>query len=165
MDDEQTTDNGPKELREALDRATARAEAAETGLKQFQAQTYFEKAGLGEKQASLFLKTNPDAEITSEAVGAFIEEYGFNVTQATPEPAPKEKEPVDKGLSAFSGAAGAATAGSAPPVQPKMSKTDFEKLLVENPQEAAAAYAKGLVERNPANVQAQHLVQKGIIDH
>ena len=46
-----------------------------------------------------------------------------------------------------------------------MSKSDFETLLVENPQAAAEAYAKGLTERNPANVQALQLVQKGIIDH
>ena len=167
MAEEQTTDNGPKELREALDTRTLERDAAVNDLRTFKAFTHFEKAGLNEKQAGLFLKTNPDAEITSESVGAFIEEYGFTVAQA-PESeivSAKSLPPADEGLSAFSGAAGTATTGASPAAQPKMSKSDFETLLVENPQAAAEAYAKGLTERNPANVQAQQLVRKGIIDH
>ena len=167
MAEEQETDNGPKELREALDTRTTERDAAVNELRAFKAFTHFEKAGLNEKQAGLFLQTNPDAEITSESVGAFIEEYGFTTAEAEAETpiASAQAPPADQGLSAFSGAAGTATTGSTPAVQPKMSKEDFQTLLVENPQQAAEAYAKGLVERNPANVQARQLVQKGIIDH
>jgi hypothetical protein len=166
MSDEPTTeDNGPKELREARDRAVERGDAAVNELRTFKASTHFEKAGLGEKQASLFLKTNPEAEITAETVGAFIDEYGFVTEPATEIASAKEVAPADEGLGALSGAAGAATAGSAPPAQPKMSKTDFAQLMIDNPQKAAEAYARGQVERNPANVQARQLVEKGIIDH
>jgi len=167
MAEEQETDNGPKELREALKASNAERDQAVNELRTFKAATHFEKAGLNEKQASLFLQTNPEAEINSETVGTFIEEYGFTVAEDAPEPAPvvATASPADEGLSAFSGAAGTATAGSTPAAQPKMSKEDFETLLVENPQAAAEAYAKGLTERNPANVQARQLVEKGIIDH
>ncbi len=167
MNDEKTEEeNGPKELREALAVSNKRGDDAVNELRTFKASTHFEKAGLGEKQASLFLKTNPEAEITAEAVSAFIDEYGFVTTPVETEAAPTpEAKPADEGLGAFSAAAGSATAGAAPAAQPKMSKTDFAQLLIDNPQQAAAAYAKGQVERNPANVQARQLVEKGIIDH
>ena len=158
------TNEAPKELREALDRANARADEAESGLKQFQAQTFFEKAGLGEKQASLFLQANPEVAITEEAVGTFIKEYGFQPPATAETPPPEGTPPADAGLGSLSNAGGAAQ-GAAPAAQPKMSKTDFDKLLVDNPQEAAKAYVEGRVERNPANVQARDLVKKGIIDH
>lgn len=164
MSDEQNIDNGPKELREALDRQTARADAAETGLKQFQAQTFFEKAGLGEKQAELFLKTNPDAEITSESVSTFIEDYGFQVAEEAAPPAPASEPPADAGLGALSGAGGTST-GAAPAAAAKVSKADFTKLLEENPAEAAKLYVEGRVERNEHNVQAREMVRKGIINH
>jgi len=165
MSDENTTDdNGPKELREALNTRTTERDAAVNELRTFKASTHFEKAGLGEKQASLFLKTNPEAEITADAVKTFIDEYGF-VTTPVDTPPVENAPPVDTGLGALSGAAGAATTGSSPPAQPKMSKTDFAQLLIDNPQEAAAIYMKGQVDRNPANVQARELVKKGIIDH
>lgn len=166
------TDQGPKELRERLDRAVAEAaeataarDATQAEFRLFKAQTLFEQGGLTEKQAALFLTANPEAEITKEAVGAFIEEYGFKPAGDPPAAPKEEAPPADAGLSTFSGAAGSATSGATPPAQAKMSKTDFQALVVSNPAAAAEAYAKGLVERNPANVQARQLVDKGIIDH
>jgi hypothetical protein len=163
----------PKELREARDRAVERAEEAEaraqalqSELRQFKAQVTFEKVGLTPKHADLFLKANPEAEVTAEAISDFANEYGLVPAQHD-DPTPTGEVPPnpDAMAAAISGAAGSQTAGAAPAAQPKMSKADFNKLLVENPQAAAEAYTKGLVERNDMNVQAQDLVRKGIIDH
>ena len=169
MSDEQTVDaqEAPKELREARDRAIAQAEEARAELLQFKAATLFEKAGLGQKQAELFLKANPEAEVTNEAVSAFIEDYGFKAAEAPSSkeaaPAPKSA-PLDAGLGAFDGAA-VPSADGTPAAQPQMSKEDFAQLLVDNPQAAAQAYIDGTAPRNPANVQARQLVKEGIIDH
>jgi hypothetical protein len=170
MEDENTT---PKDLREAYDRAEARATEAELAaktakdeLRQFQAQVTFEKQGLTPKHADLFLKTNPDAEVTQDAVHAFVEEYGL---APAPAAVPAEDAPATPAgipqLNAFQEAGGSGTQGSAPAAAPKMSKADFQKLLETNPQEAAKAYVEGRTERNELNVVARDLVAKGIIDH
>jgi hypothetical protein len=163
----------PKELREARDRAVERAEAAEKAaqaaiseLRQFKAEVTFQEAGLTPKHAELFLTANPEAEVTAQAITDFAAEYGLVPAQSN-DPAPSnEPQPnPDRQAAAIGGAAGSQMAGAAPAAQPKMSAGDFEKLLAENPQAAAEAYVKGLVERNERNVQANDLVRKGIIDH
>lgn len=167
-------EQGPKELREALDRATAKAEDATAELREFKAGVLFKDAGLDPKHAQLFLTTQPDADVTAENAAAFAEEYALQPAVTT-DPAPAAGDPAapaepvappaDAGLAALGEAAGSGVAGQAPPAQPKMSKEAFEKLLATNPQAAAEAYTKGLVDRNSMNVQADQLVQKGIIDH
>ncbi len=172
MSDE-TTQEAPKELREARDRAledqaTAekRADAAETNFRGLQATVTFEAAGLTPKHAELFLKTNPEAEVTAESAKAFADEYGLTVAQA-PEGTPPAEATPDPGqsLQGLGAAAGSTTAGSTPAAQPVMSVEDFESLLVSNPQEAAQAYVEGRAPRNKDNVQAAELVTKGIIAH
>jgi len=167
---EENTQEAPKELREALDRAnetlateTARADAAETNFRGLQATNTFEAAGLTAKHAELFLKTNPDAEVTAEAAGTFAKEYGLVPTEAPPGE-PNTPDP-NQGLAALGEASGTGTAGSTPAAQPKMSPEDFSKLLESNPQAAAAAYVDGTAPRNEQNVQARELVTKGIINH
>lgn len=161
----------PKELRDARDRAVERAEkaeadalAAQSELRQFKAQTTFEKQGLTPKHADLFLKANPEAEVTVEAVTDFAHEYGLHPAAPSEDPPPVEPNP-DAGAAALAGAGGSPTGGAAPAAQAKMSRADFEQLLATNPQQAAELYAQGQVERNPRNVQARELVSKGIIDH
>jgi hypothetical protein len=165
--------DGPTELRDARDRAIESRDQAQAELREFKAGVFFKDAGLESKHAELFLKTNPDVEVTEQAALAFAEEYNLQPAVA-PEPAPTEPAPApdsgpavpaDAGLGALSEAAGSGTSGDLPAAQPKMSKEAFEKLLATNPQAAAEAYTKGLVDRNSLNVQADQLVQKGIIDH
>lgn len=162
----------PKDLREALARAEARAaeaektaNAAQSELRQYKATVTFEKSGLLPKHAELFLKANPDAEVTPEAVSDFAHEYGL-VTEAAP---PSTEEPKSEGgnpaLSAFQNAGGGGTEGAAPAAQPKMSREEFDALLASNPAAAAEAYVKGTAPRNSLNTQARDLVNKGIIDH
>ena len=172
MSDENTKE-APKELREALDRANEqlktqidRADAAETNFRGLQATVTFKEAGLSPKHADLFLKTNPEAEVTAESAKAFADEYGLTPASA---PAAAPAEPVtpdpNAGLAGLGAAAGSGTAGAAPAAQPVMSQEDFASLLESNPQEAAKAYVEGRAPRNKDNVQAQELVTKGIIDH
>lgn len=169
---EENTTQTPKDLRDALERAEARAteaektaQAATSDLRRFQATVTFEKNGLTPKHAELFLKANPEAEVTPEAVSDFAHEYGLATGEPEPSGKKEETPPANEGLNTFGEAAGSGTAGSTPAAQPQMSQEDFESLLATNPDEAAKAYAEGRVSRNSLNVQARDLVNKGIIDH
>ena len=161
----------PAQLREAYDRAIAAQAAAESELRSFKTETHFEKQGLTAKHAELYLATNPDGDVTAETVSAFATEYGLSPA-ATPQPPadpahmpadggtpPVERtlvdgpaKPVDASLASVGGAAGtpASVLGSALPA--KMSRSEFNKLLQSNPEEAARAYSEGRVERHEANV-------------
>lgn len=169
MSDETTQQvETPKDLREARDRAIERANEAEAraneaiaGLREFKAQTLFGN----QKHAELFLKANPDADVTAEAVQDFIGEFGLATADETPPPVEDDGPDPGAGLEGFGSAAGTGQTGAAPAAQPKMSKEDFEQLLADNPQAAAEAYVKGIAPRSDLNVQARDLVQKGIIDH
>lgn len=171
--------DGPTELREAHDRAIETRDQAIAELRTYKAGVLFKDAGLEPKHAELFLKTNPDAEVTAETAEAFATEYSLQPAQA---PAPKEEAPkegaapitadakplttpADAGMSALEGAGGSIQAGATPAAVAKMSNEDFTLLLATNPAEAAKAYQEGRVQRNSLNVQADLLVQKGIIDH
>ena len=166
----------PKELREALDRATKGQADAITELREFKAGVLFKDANLEPKHAELFLKTNPDVEVTAETAAAFAEEYSLQPAVApapaapaadptTADPAAPVAPPVDAGMAPLAAAAGSSTEGAQPAVVAKMSPEAFADLLATNPQEAAKAYTEGRVDRNSLNVQADQLVQKGIINH
>lgn len=169
MSDENTMEI-PKDLREARDRAIAEAEemraqaaAAQAELRQFKAAVTFERAGLSGKHAELYLKANPDADVTMESIQEFANEYGLVASQ-DPAPAP-EPAKTSPGLAAMGEAGGSIAGGAAPAAKPVMSLEEFQQLLVTNPQEAAKAYVEGTAPRNSLNVQANDLVRKGIIDH
>lgn len=155
------------QLRESRDTEKARADAAEASLRSLKAEVLFDKSGLNAKHAELFLKSNPEADVTAEAVKTFADEYGL-VPAASGDPAQPPKDdgpPADAGLAALGGAAQTDSSGAAPAAKPKVSVEEFEKLLAENPTAAAELYTKGQVPRNDANVQARELVNKGVIDH
>ena len=110
MTDENTPQE-PKELREAYERAETRATeaekaatAAQSELREFKAQTLFGN----EKHAELFLKANPEAEITPDTVQSFVKDYGLQPA-TTPSPAdePPAEDPGQQ-LASISGAAGSA---------------------------------------------------------
>ena len=94
MSDEGNTQvETPKDLREARDRAIERASEAEATataavqeLRQFKAETLFGDT----KHAELFLKANPEADVTAEAVSDFRSEYGL----VQDEPHPRLKTTV-----------------------------------------------------------------------
>lgn len=175
---------GMEEVRAAYDRKDAELKALTSEFRQYKAGVTFEQAGLTAKHAELYLATNPEAEVSPEGVASFAAEYGLMPAQApAPEQPPGDPghlpedggtppvertlvegpQPADQALATMTGAAGtpAATVESAMPT--KMSQAEFAKLLTDNPQEAAKAYAEGRAPRNDANVQADQLVHKGVI--
>lgn len=163
MSDENTQET-PKDLREAHERAVEKAKAAEAEalsarqeLRQFKAETLFGNA----QHAELFLKANPDADVTQDAVAQFRETYGIG---ASSEPSPEPEPQVDPGLAAMGGAASSPIGGAAPAEQAQLGWDEFEAVLASNPQEAAKLYSEGRVKPNSMNVQARELAQKGIID-
>lgn len=90
----------------------------------------FGELGLTEKHAELFLKANPEAEVTAEVVQKFAEEYGL--VEA------KEQE-EDSGFSPL-----AATDG-VPASKEPMKASEFWALYSENPHAALEQAKKGRV--------------------
>lgn len=121
-----------EELRQyrAQQESTARASAASEK---------FATMGLSPKQAKLFLKENPDAEISDEAIIAFAREYDLALFEDEPEP-PK-MEPTFRPVSA---------GGSAP--RNKLTRAEFEELKHTDMSAAAKAAAEGRVEGFKAKV-------------
>ena len=163
MSDENTHET-PKDLREAYDRATEKAQtleaeaaAARQELRQFKAETLFGNA----QHAELFLKANPDADVTQDAVAQFRETYGIGASEPPAEPPAEPK--TDPGLASLGAAAGNPIGGAAPAEQAQLGWDEFEAILTSNPQEAAKLYAEGRVKPNSMNVQAREARQKGII--
>lgn len=164
------SDSQPKEpadLRAAYDALKAEHTALQSEYTSFKATTTFKEAGLSAKHAELYLAANPDGDISTESVAAFAKEYGLQpAAPAAPPAEAPDAAPAAPPVPSMAGMADAAgspqaQAGAAAPA--KMSKDEFERLLVDNPQAAAQAYAEGRVERNPRNVQADDLVAKGVI--
>lgn len=129
------------------------------------ANTTFKEAGLNPKHADLFLTVNGDEPITAEAVANFVEEYdlaspaegeskpeGTPPAENQPEGKPVEETPSAEALQQMGGAGQGAT-GATPPTSPgsKMSLSDFQKLMADNPSEAVEAYRSGRVEHAEGN--------------
>jgi len=179
-----TEDQGIKELREAHDRAVAERDQIAAEFKTFQATVTFKEAGLTQKHAELYLRANPDGEVTPDAVKSFAEEYGLAPQVAPPanpdsghlpadgSPPPVERTladgpqtpPVDRSLASLAGAGGTPEAQAAQAAPARMDRREFESLLKENPEAAAQAYREGRVQRHERNVQADQLVAKGEIN-
>ncbi len=179
MTTEQT--EGMKELREALDRANTERDQAQADLRTFSTSVTFKEQGYTPKHAELYLKTNPEGDVSAEAVQAFANEYGLAPTEVpvvTPAPGnlppdgsppPVERilgsgPPPDANLRSFADVGGSPAGQFEQAAPAKMAQKDFQKLLADNPDAAAQAYREGRVERNEGNVQADQLVQKGVIN-
>lgn len=97
---EEKESNPVKQLRTALKAAQKQAKESKKELEELRSfkETYeqeqrvsnsskvFEKFGLTQKHAELFLKVNPEAEVSDDAVKVFAEEYSLPL-QAPEEPA------------------------------------------------------------------------------
>lgn len=159
--------NEPAELRKAYDELKDNYSSLQKEHTTFKAATLFKEQNLSPKHADLFLAANPGAEITSETIQAFAEEYQLapatEAATAEPPPTTPQTAPPSEGLASMEGAAGTpeGTIGEALPAQ--MSKEDFQQLLRTNPDAAAQAYAEGRVPRNSLNTQADQMQERGII--
>jgi hypothetical protein len=176
-------ENGPAELREALERVTARAETAEAELRGLKISTAFEKAQVPAAAASLY--TGEDT--TPKAIAAWANAHGIQVGEAptvAPKPEPVSDLPedgrapaaerilstgptaeADPGLASMAAAAGSheAVAGQAMPA--RMSHQEFTQMLSDpaTHDQAVRAYAEGRVERHEQNVQADQMKAKGLL--
>ena len=156
---------------DALKQEHAKLTEAHRGLL---ARTVFEKAGLNEKHADLFLKVNGEADITAEAVATFVQEYGLNPPAPTgegekaptgqPEGKPVEANPSTENLAGMSGAGSPAT-GSTPPSSPgqKMTQEQFQAQLQSDPGAAIQAYREGRVEHAEGNVFVDKAKREGLL--
>jgi hypothetical protein len=166
--------SGPEELRKAykaLQRELKQLQEQYEALRQQHTVTVVQQAarelGLSEKHADLFLRTYTGDEVSVDAVRAFAEEYNLlpskNPAQTQPTPGVQNSEGSLQGQvggtetvpppPATFGRAGSTMTGTAVPgaEQGTMSFTDFQRLLADNPAEAARVYAEGRVEPAPTS--------------
>jgi hypothetical protein len=116
-------------------------------LKQFQAKDAFRSNGFAETHADLFVKANPDAEITPEAIQEFVTAYDLK-------PQPKTQA-SNQGMKELSGVAqkpsdSIGQMGTAETAQ--MTKTEYKKLLASDPTAAHEALVQGRVQLREDNI-------------
>jgi len=161
----------PQALREAYDNQSKAFDKLKGEMADLQAQhrsllaqTTFEKAKLNPKHAELFLKVNGDNPITSEAAVQFANEYGLATVSSEGASAEETKPAADTGLSSMSTAGTQGnSAGNAVNAGPKLSQSEFQKLLSNDKAAALKAYTEGRVEHAAGNQAADDLVRKGVI--
>lgn len=152
------------QMRERIDQQNEQLKAKEQELAELKAQLrtsnareLFREQGLSPKHAELFAATNPEGELTPEAVQEFATSYGL----ATPADEPSEAaeapqegttEDPGEGLSAFSGAGSQGQAGeAATPRKTKLTRDEWKALQKSDPAAAKNALLNGQVELNPNN--------------
>lgn len=96
----------------------------------------------------MFIKTNPEAEITTESINEFVNKYSLSPAEV---PQQTSEALTDMGnvaqTSAQSGVVGTAEAA-------KMTKADYKKLQVSDPTAAHQALLEGKVQMREDNYVA-----------
>lgn len=95
----------------------------------------FSQLGLSEKQAKLFLKVNPDADVTEQAARDFAEEYGFEVNEEGSEEEIEQEGPFSPSPSS----------GGKPAPGKIFTSEEWYDLYKENPAEAMKIASQGRV--------------------
>lgn len=108
----------------------------------------FKGIGLSEKQADLYLKVNPEGEISVDNVKLFAEEYGFKAANEAAESETSEEEGDESG--AF---APVSSTDGTPPSGKVYNSSEWFDLYMKNPAEALAIAKKGKVQlqADPSN--------------
>jgi len=98
----------------------------------------FTAVGLSDKQAELYVKLNPEADVTPEAVREFATAYGLPVSTEEGEQPSHEApfRPAEGGV----------------PADGKMNRDDLNRLYKENPAAAIKALEQGRVRWNNPDV-------------
>lgn len=141
-------------LREALKASQDKAKELETqltesnaALKQFQAKETFRSNGYSETHADLFVKANPDVDVTPEAIQEFVTAYDLK---------PQAQQQVNtEGMKDLSGVAqkpsdSISQMGTAETAQ--MTKAEYKKLLASDPTAAHEALVQGRVTLRDDNI-------------
>ena len=148
-------------VREALDKATAEKGALQEQydtvsgeLKGMKAKEAFRAGGFEDSHAELFVQTNPEVEITPEAISEFVTKYNLtpqSVPQQTLEPLADIANVAQPATQP--GVIGTAEAG-------KMTKDEYKKLQVSDPTAAHQALIEGKVQMREDNVVANQAFQQ-----
>lgn len=109
---------------------------SELRIREQEAGKVFAELGLSEKQAKLFLKTNPDTEVTKDSIKEFAVEYGLGIQQS------EEDDAVD---SQTSDTFVPVTSGGTP-VRNVLNREQFESLKRTDMAAAVKAVQEGRVE-------------------
>lgn len=133
-----------------------KSELAST-VRQYQARDTFREVGLEAKHADLFIKAQPEGDITVEAVTEFAQQYDLvpgtvPETNGAEEATPETTADPGAGLEAFSrggSRAGSDAAASVP--TDTLTKEQWRDLQRENPAAAADALRRGKVLLNKDN--------------
>lgn len=141
-------------LREALKASQDKTKELETqltesnaALKQFQAKETFRSNGYSETHADLFVKANPNVDVTPEAIQEFVTAYDLK---------PQAQQQVNtEGMQDLSGVAqkpsdSISQMGTAETAQ--MTKAEYKKLLASDPTAAHEALVQGRVTLRDDNI-------------
>tara|TARA_Y100001970_G_C14083932_1_gene776239 strand:- start:433 stop:927 length:495 start_codon:yes stop_codon:yes gene_type:complete len=141
-------------LREALDKAKADNNTLQEQfnqvsgeLKGMKAKEAFRAGGYQDSHAELFLKANPDADITNETVSEFVTSYNLS-----PQSAPVEQSAGLSDMGQVADNTSPSVVGT--PEGGKISKADYKKLQASDPTAAHEALIQGKVEMRGDNYVA-----------
>lgn len=90
--------------------------------------------GLDERTAKLYLKANPEGEVTDKAIASFALEYGLATEDVLPQP--------EKKVTSFK----PVTVGGTNPVYDKISREDWQKKRFSDPEGYLEDFKEGRVE-------------------
>ena len=147
-------------LRDALDKAGQKYSDLENQfgevnaeLRQYKAKEVFRNSGYSEKHAELYVKSNPEAEFTNEAIQEFVTSYDLKPStgqQEVNEENLNQMSSVAEPPSSQVGEVGMADTG-------KMSKSEYKQLQSKDPTAAHEALIQGRVQFREDNVIADSL--------
>lgn len=124
---------------------------SELAIREVQAGKVFTELGLSDKQAKLFLKTNPDTEVTKDSIKAFAVEYGLGI-QESEEDAALDAQTSDSFVPVTSG-------GN--PVRNVLNREQFEALKRTDMGAAVKAVQENRVEGFQAKLDGNSAVTIG----
>ncbi len=161
-----------KELESALDTASKENDTLTEGNRELntenrtlRAEGLFRARDLPSSQAALFVASNPEVDITDEAVDEFVETY--KLAPVSEEGGSEEKSTAGKsetskegeGLESMSGAGTRPGEGGKSSTPGSITKDEYKALHKENPAAARQALQQGRVELRPDN----YWVQQGVV--
>ena len=128
-----------KQLEKELDELRKFKTDTTTEVRTRTATEAFKALKLSEKQADLFLRLNPEGEVTAEAVRAFATEYGFTPQEASSEEGEETKTDEGTAFKPVSTSEGTPAAGK------MLNAIEWFELYQTNPGEAMALANRGKV--------------------
>jgi hypothetical protein len=134
------SDKVRKAAEKERDAAQAELTALRGQVRESNARTLADKLGMTEKQLGLYLKANPDADVTEDGLKGFAEEYGMLAPKpddSAPKTSTAEERLASSGIPFVPMQGGASAPG------PKPGLDEFRAMYKRNPQAAEQAALRG----------------------